>query len=225
MKKCTIGWFSRIVAFVVIVFFFVPLTGLFVYLAFFAPQTAQEERRQFAIGAVVFGGLVIFAVYRVVYRGLVWAEYDAETVIFHFSRQEAYAFRWEEIPGEQIQVGPHNGGYIFCIEADGRRRDIPLNYLCRGWRDFKKTLRQTGVLRRSGVLTDEEFRQEAQQILEGFGAYRAAHPGAVRPRPAGACAICPECGGQGVHIRKLPVIHLQVGKVCKTCGGSGYVAE
>lgn len=224
MKKCTIGWFSKIVSFIVIVLFFVPMTGLFVYLAFFAPGMAEDERMQFALGAVVFGGLVVFAAYRVLYRGLIWVEYDAETVVFHFSRQESYTFRWEEIPGERIQAGPSDGGYIFCIEADGRRRDIPLNYLCRGWRDFKKTLEQTGVLRRMGILTQEEFQQQARQILDGFETYRAAHPGSVRPKPAGACVPCPDCAGEGIHVKELPVVHLSVGKVCKRCGGSGYIS-
>jgi len=47
--------------------------------------------------------LVAFAAYRIFYLGLVWVEYDMETVIFHYSHKEGYRFRWGEIPGDLSQ--------------------------------------------------------------------------------------------------------------------------
>jgi len=225
MKKCTVGWFSKIVSFLVILFFFLPLTGISLYLAFFSPQTASDERLLFVAEALIFGGLVVFAAYRAVYLGLMWVEYDAEIVIFHYSRKETYTFRWSEIPGERIQMGRENGGYIFCIQENGRRRNIPLNRLSRGCRDFEKTLAQTGVLERCGIWTQEAFRQNAEQILEQFQTYRSFHPDSVKPKPEGACVACPDCGGTGARLKNLPLVHIQVAKVCKTCGGSGYVPK
>jgi len=75
--------------------FFVPLTGIFLYVAFCYPQASSEERLIFLAGAVMFGGLLAFAIYRTFYLGLVWVEYDMEKVIFHYSRKEEYRFRWE----------------------------------------------------------------------------------------------------------------------------------
>ena len=156
MKKCTIGWFSKIVSFLIFAVFFIPLTGFSLYMAFFYPQATRDERLLFLVGAVMFGGLVAFAVYRVFYLGLLWVEYDMETVIFHYSRKEGYRFRWEEIPGSRVQVQRADGGYVFCVQGNGRLRKIPLNRLSRGYKDFEKTLELTGVLRRIGAKTQEE---------------------------------------------------------------------
>ena len=88
-----------------------------------------------------------YAIYRMFYPGLVWTEYDMEKVVFHYSRKEEYRFRWEEIPGNQVQVERAGGGYIFYIQ------------------------------------------------------------------------------GKGLLLKKLPLLKVDVGKVCKTCGGSGYVPK
>lgn len=38
MKKCTVGMFSKIVVFLLFAVFFLPMTGLFLYLAVFDPS-------------------------------------------------------------------------------------------------------------------------------------------------------------------------------------------
>ena len=93
MKKCTLGWFSKIITLLVFMLFFAPLTVFSLYIAFFYPQASRDERLIFLAGAVMFGGLVAFAIYRIFYLGLVWVEYDTKTVIFHYSRKEEYRFR------------------------------------------------------------------------------------------------------------------------------------
>lgn len=197
MKKCTIGLFSKIITFLVFAVFFIPLTGICFYIAFLYPQAAQEERLIFLVGVFMFGGLVAFAVYRTFYLGLAWTEYDMENVIFHYSRKEEHRFQWEEIPGNRIQAERAGGGYVFCIRENGRQRKIPLNRLSKGYKDFEK--------------------------FEQYQKYREVHPGSTPPKPEGDCIICPDCQGKGLHLKKLPLLKVDVGKVCKTCGGSGYV--
>lgn len=63
MKKCTVGMFSKIVVFLLFAVFFLPMTGLFLYLAVFDPSLPQDDRLLFAAGAILFGGLVVFAAY------------------------------------------------------------------------------------------------------------------------------------------------------------------
>lgn len=92
MKKSTMGMFSKIVVFLLFAVFFSPMMGLFLYLAVFDPSLPQDDRLLFAAGAVLFGGLVVFAAYRVLYRGIGWVEYDKDAVIFHYSRREQYRF-------------------------------------------------------------------------------------------------------------------------------------
>lgn len=70
MKKCTIGLFSKIIAFLVFAGFFVPLMGISFYFAFLYPQTPHEERLIFLAGIFMCGGLVAFAIYRTFYLGL-----------------------------------------------------------------------------------------------------------------------------------------------------------
>ena len=129
MKKCTIGLFSKIIAFLVFVGFFVPLMGISFYFAFLYPQTPHEERLIYLAGVVMCGGLVAFAIYRSFILGLIWVEYDMEKVIFHYSRKEEYRFQWEEIPGSRVQAWRAGGGYVFYIQGNGRQRKIPLNRL------------------------------------------------------------------------------------------------
>ena len=224
MKKCTIGLFSKIIAFLVFAVFFVPLLGISVYFAFLYPQTPHEERLIFLAGVVMCGGLLAFAIYRTFYLGLVWVEYDMEKVIFHYSRKEEYRFRWEEIPGSQVQVVRDNG-YIFCIQENDRYRKIPLNWLSKGYKDFEKILKETGVLERAAIMTVEQMKQNAEQMWEQFERYRETYPNSVQPKPEGDCIVCPDCQGKGLHPKKLPLLKVDVGKVCKTCGGSGYLSK
>lgn len=224
MKKCTIGLFSKIITLLVFLIFFVPLTGICLYITIH-PRTTRDERLIFLTGAVMFGGLVAFAIYRTFYLGLVWVEYDREKVIFHYSRKEAYPFRWTEIPGDRIQAAPGNGGYIFSILGNGQQRNIPLNRLSKGYKDFEKTLEVTGVLARIGVKTQAEFKRNAEYVFQQYQKYKEAHPGSVPPAPEGDCMVCPDCQGKGLHIKKLPLLKVDVGKVCKTCGGSGYLPK
>ena len=115
--------------------------------------------------------------------------------------------------------------YIFCIHENERQRKIPLNRLSKGYKDFEKTLELAGVLHRIGVKTMEEFRRDAERVFEQFQMYREAHPGSTPPKPEGNCVICPDCQGKGLHLKKLPLLKVDVGKVCKTCGGSGYLPK
>jgi len=225
MKKCTIGLFSKMITFLVFMIFFVPLTGICFYIAFLYPQTTQEERLLFLAGVVMFGGLVAFAIYRTFYLGLVWVEYDTEKVIFHYSRKEEYRFRWEEIPGNRVQAGRGNGGYVFCIQENGRQRKIPLNRLSKGYKDFEKTLEATGVLARIGIKTQAEFQRDAEYVFEQYQQYRKAHPGSMQSTPEGDGIICPDCQGKGLLLKELPLLRVDVGRVCKTCGGSGYLLK
>jgi len=223
MKKCTVGWFSKVVTFLVFMVFFVPLTGLSIYIAFFYPQASRDERMMFLVGAVMFGGLIVFAVYRVFYLGLVWVEYDTQTVIFHYSRKEEYRFRWEEIPGKRVQTERADGGYIFYILENNRQRKIPLNRLSKGFKDFEKALKETGVLERAAIITDEKMKQNAEQTWEQYKRYRETYPNSAQPKPESDCIVCPDCQGKGLHLKKLPLLKVDVGRVCKTCGGSGYI--
>ena len=171
------------------------------------------------------GGLVAFAIYRSFILGLVWVEYDMEKVIFHYSRKEEYRFRWEEIPGSRVQAERAGGGYIFCIQGNGQKRKIPLNHFSKGYKDFEKTLELTGVLHRIGVKTQEEFKRDAEQVFEQYQKYCEAYPGFTPSKPEGNGVICPDCQGKGLHLKKLPLLKVDVGKVCKTCGGSGYLPQ
>ena len=63
MRDCRPGMLLKIAAFLLFLVFFLPMTGLCLYLAF-APSLPREERLLFAAGALMFGGLVAFAVYR-----------------------------------------------------------------------------------------------------------------------------------------------------------------
>ena len=147
---------------------------------------------------------------------------DAETVIFHCSRREQHRFRWEDIPGDRVQAG-WQGGYMFVILVGGQQRKVGLSRFSAGFKGFERTLEAAGVLKRIGITTAADFKRSAEQIFGQFEEYREAHPGSVRPKPEGDCVPCPDCEGKGIIAKR--VLKLDVGKVCKTCNGSGYVPK
>ena len=103
----------------------------------------------------------------------------------------------------------------------GKQRKVGLNQSASGFRDLERTLETVGVLRRIGIMTDEDFKKTAEQVLGQFEKYREARPNSVKPKPEGDFIPCPDCNGQGLIAKK--VLNLDIGKVCRTCGGSGYV--
>ena len=70
-----------------------------------------------------------------------------------------------------------------------------------------------------------EFKRDAERVFEQYQKYRETYPNSVQPMPEGDCAVCPDCRGKGLLLKKLPLLKVDVGKVCKTCGGSGYVPQ
>lgn len=224
MKMCRIGWFSKIVTVAVLALLCIPSAVLFAYLLATDADASARDRLLYAAGIVMFGFLTAFAVYRIVVLGPTWVEYDAERVIFHYSRRESYEFCWADIPGPLVQAGPWNGGYAFTIDTGVRRRTIPVNGQSRGWWDLQRTLEDAGVFRRLGVAAEADLRRSAGAIFSQFDAYRAAHTDSFRPRPADAVP-CPACAGRGIFPKRLPILKVEVGKVCRTCGGSGYVSK
>ena len=167
MKKCTVGIFTEIVVFLLFAAFFLPMTGVFLYLSIFGASLPIEERILFAAGAVIFGGFAAFYVCRKL-RGVGWVEYDANTAIFHFSKTETYCFRWSDIPGNAVFVGPWQGGYMFIVRIGGKQRKLGLNRFSRNFKDFERTLEAAGVLHRIGITTNSDFKRAAEQAFGLF---------------------------------------------------------
>ena len=70
-------------------------------------------------------------------------------------------------------------------------------------------------------MTKKDYEQAAGQMFDQFEKYKEVHPDSVKPKPEGNSVPCPDCNGKGITFKK--VLKLDIGKVCKTCGGSGYV--
>lgn len=216
MKKCVIGLLPKIIASAIIICFFLPETFFALYLFLSSQQSAPRERLLYLSGVLVFGGIMVYSVYRMLVRGLVWVEYDEEKIISHYSRSEEYCFKWEEVPGEGIRVQPDGGGYVFCIEGDYKDRKIPLNHFSKGFREFKKMMAARGVLKRIGILGKEDM----QELYQHFHGMWEETP---RPQPEEPCVTCPDCEGKGRFVKKI--WYLRIMNVCKTCGGTGYISR
>lgn len=222
MKKCTIGMFSKIVSVLTIFVLIAPMTGFSLYMALFDSQATRDERIRYLAGVLLFGGLLVFACYRLIWLGLVWVEYDGDTVVFHYSRKETYRFSWDQLPGDRVRIDPAGGGYVFSIQGNGKIRKIPVNPMSRGFRDLKKMMKSTGVLGRCGQMSREDYAGSAEQVFRQFEQYRQANPGSVRPKPEGGCVTCTECQGRGILVKRGRILNVEIGRVCKSCGGSGY---
>lgn len=60
-----------------------------------------------------------------------------------------------------------------------------------------------------------------ESVIRQYKAYRAAKGLATGPSPDGV--PCPDCQGNGVHVKRVPILGIKVGRVCKTCGGTGDI--
>lgn len=43
--------------------------------------------------------------------------------------------------------------------------------------------------------------------------------------PCGDCMPCPDCNGNGMVVKEIPILRVKAGKICKTCGGRGYMPK
>lgn len=223
MKKCKIGTFATIGTLLLFLLLILPMTAGCLYELIFDQSLSSEYRMLFLAAAVVFGAFAVPVTYRLFCLGPSWVEYNSEAVIFHYSRREQHRFRWKNVPGDRIQVG-WDCGYLFLIRlANGTERKFPVNRFSKVFQDFEKTLESVGVLKRAGIMTTEDLKKSAEQLFGQFEQYKQSSPDPVKPKPDGDCVLCPDCKGKGAFVKRNSVMKLDVVKVCKTCGGSGYV--
>ncbi len=43
--------------------------------------------------------------------------------------------------------------------------------------------------------------------------------------PGRDCRPCPDCNGNGMVVKEIPILRVKAGKICKTCGGRGYLPK
>ena len=60
-----------------------------------------------------------------------------------------------------------------------------------------------------------------ESVIRQYKAYQAAKGRPVEPWPGSV--PCPDCQGNGVHVKTIPLLKIKVGRVCKTCKGAGYL--
>ncbi len=223
MRKCTMGWIAKSMIFLLCAVLLLPVACFGLYMTFLDIQASRDGWLMYLGGAFMFGSLAAFIIYRALYLGMSWVEYDEETMIFHISRKEIHRFRWEEIPGSKIQVERNGSGYLFCIRQNGGQTTIQLNRFFSGYKELEAVLEKTGVLRRMGFSTKEDMIQYAEQVFGQF--QRSSDPDFRQPKPEGDCVVCPACQGRGILFKKFPFqkAGINIGKGCKICGGSGYL--
>lgn len=66
------------------------------------------------------------------------------------------------------------------------------------------------------------YEESDQDVINGYKAYMEA-----KGKPVGQSGgtPCPDCGGNGVVVKKIPILNVKCGKVCRKCGGTGCVDE
>lgn len=69
MEKCTIGLLPRLIASIIIICFFLPETFAALYLFLSSRQSAPQERLLYLLGVFVFGGILVYSMYRLLTPG------------------------------------------------------------------------------------------------------------------------------------------------------------
>lgn len=80
----------------------------------------------------------------------------------------------------------------------------------------KKETKMQEIRRRAREQTAEDVAAEYRKYREEKGQDCTPCPG---------CVPCPDCGGDGVVVKEIPILRVKAGKICKTCGGRGYLPE
>ena len=67
------------------------------------------------------------------------------------------------------------------------------------------------------------YEESDADVVRSFQHYRR-----VKGLPAGpqeGQTPCPACKGDGCFVKKLPLLGVKAARVCKTCGGAGYIGK
>ncbi len=94
------------------------------------------------IGVVLFCGLEVALVRRLVFLGPAWLEYDDTRLIWHFDRREELALRWEDLAGVTVY---EEGRNLIFSHAEKKRR-LVITPMFEGWRDLREELQHRGLL-------------------------------------------------------------------------------
>lgn len=94
------------------------------------------------IGAVLFAGLEVALVRRLVFLGYAWLEYDDTRLVWHFDRREELALRWDDLAGVTVY---EEGRNLIFSHADIKRR-LVITPAYEGWRDLRDELQHRGLL-------------------------------------------------------------------------------
>lgn len=77
---------------------------------------------------------------------------------------------------------------------------------------MKKETKMQEIRRKAREQTDEDVAAAYQKYREEKGL----------ATPAGGI-LCPDCEGKGLIAKEVPILRIKTGKVCKKCGGSGFL--
>lgn len=168
MRICDAGGFQKVVVILVFGALLFPVTLYGLYMGLLAPSLPGAQRLVFLAGGILFGALTAWGVYRAVWLGTGWVEYDQETVILHWNRRSYLRLRWAEIPGRRVQAELWESGYLFTYLPAGEKCRLGVTRLSKGFKELERTMEAAGVLRRMGVVTLSDIRPVAESFFSQF---------------------------------------------------------
>ncbi len=67
------------------------------------------------------------------------------------------------------------------------------------------------------------YQESDEDVIQSYQAYRRAKGLPVGRE--GGNTPCTVCGGIGCRVKRIPLLGIKVARVCKACGGVGYIEK
>ena len=104
MKKCTIGLLTKLIAFLVMIGFFLPLTLLFLRLFLHDTQVAPSLQQTYLLGVLLFGSILLFAAYRTLPS--LYISYPISWAVTALAHVGCYWYVRRKMPKEDAPLAP-----------------------------------------------------------------------------------------------------------------------
>lgn len=149
MKKCGSSAVAQGIGLFLMGAITLPAGGFSLWLAFVQPEN-RTETIWGIIGAILFFAAFAYCAHRVLRRGVPYVQYDEEKLVFHPSKREERAIRWDELReyALRIRIVPWLGLVFSFSRGKGKRPyEFPIYWSHQGFGEFYRQLKKRNLWR------------------------------------------------------------------------------
>lgn len=141
MKKCIPRTFDRIITVLVAI-----VCAIVAFFAFRELLNGGQPPVVFFAMSILFGGIAIHTIGRMIYMGNWGFFYDDEKIIFVLSHKDRREFRWEELQNSKTNIfyPSSPAAWYFYFQDEKKTRKIAVTPRMAGYSEFVDILKKKG---------------------------------------------------------------------------------